>query len=141
MPINSVKPNINPIQVGNDLKKPDLLKGTDAAGFKDALKKVAEISDVKNPAALQEKAKIDFKFSNHAVERMRARGIHYSPKEMSSIQNAINSAKDKGAKETLVLTDKSAMIVSVKNSTVVTVMDKDALKENVFTNIDSTVVI
>ncbi|MEN0057740.1 MAG: hypothetical protein AAGB31_02805 [Bdellovibrio sp.] len=29
----------------------------------------------------------------------------------------------------------------MKNNTVVTVMDKNALKENVFTNIDSTVVI
>ena len=40
-------------------------------------------------------------------------------------------------------TDESLRLVStsvIKNKTVVTVMDKAALKENVFTNIDSTIV-
>lgn len=81
------------------------------------------------------------KFSNHAVDRMRQRGITYSPDQMDRINRAVEKAATKGAKETLLLTDESAMIVSVNNRTVVTVMDKAALKENVFTNIDSTVVI
>jgi flagellar operon protein len=81
------------------------------------------------------------KFSNHAVERMRTRGIHFAPEQLDKISSAIDKARLKGAKETLVLTDQSALIVSVKNNTVVTVMDSQNLKENVFTNIDSTVVI
>jgi len=81
------------------------------------------------------------KFSNHAVERMRMRGISYTPEQMASLERAIDKAAGKGAKETLVLADDSALIVSVNNRTVVTVMDKNALKENVFTNIDSTVVL
>lgn len=79
------------------------------------------------------------KFSNHSLERMHSRGISYSPEQMKSIENAVAKAAAKGSKDTLVLTDSSALIVSVKNGTVVTVMDRAAMKENVFTNIDSTV--
>ena len=81
------------------------------------------------------------KFSNHAIERMHSRGISFSPDEMRGIENAIAKAAAKGSKDTLVLSGGNALIVSVKNSTVVTVMDKAAMKENVFTNIDSTVVL
>lgn len=81
------------------------------------------------------------KFSNHAIERMRTRGISYSPEDISKLTDAISRAAAKGSKDSLVLMNDSALIVSVKNNTVVTVMDKNALKENVFTNIDSTVVL
>lgn len=79
------------------------------------------------------------KFSNHSLERMHSRGITYSADQMKSIETAVAKAAAKGSKDTLVLTDNSALIVSVKNGTVVTVMDRAAMKENVFTNIDSTV--
>jgi flagellar operon protein len=81
------------------------------------------------------------KFSNHAIERMNTRGINYSPDDISKLNDAVSRAAAKGSKDSLVLMNDSALIVSVKNKTVVTVMDKTALKENVFTNIDSTVVI
>ena len=81
------------------------------------------------------------KFSNHAVERMQLRGIRFSPDQMAKIESAVGKAAAKGAKNTLLLTDEAAMIVSMKDKTVVTVMDKANLKENVFTNIDSTVMI
>ena len=100
--------------------------------------------------AVQKKVEIDsdkavkplsFKFSNHAVERMQRRGISYTPDQLQSIERAVNEADKKGSKEALILSDNSAKIVSVKNKTVVTVMDKENLKDNVFTNIDSTVII
>ena len=81
------------------------------------------------------------KFSNHAVERMQSRGIRFSPEDMSKIESAIGKAQAKGAQNTLLLTGDAAMIVSIKDKTVVTVMDKANLKENVFTNIDSTVMV
>ncbi len=80
------------------------------------------------------------KFSNHAVERMQSRGVYFNQDEIGKIQEAVGRAASKGSKDSLILTDKAALIVSVKNNTVVTVMDKTALKENVFTNIDSTIV-
>ena len=80
------------------------------------------------------------KFSNHAVERMQTRGISFNKADLERLNEAVGRAAAKGSKDTLVLMNDSALIVSVKNKTVVTVMDKTALKENVFTNIDSTIV-
>ena len=81
------------------------------------------------------------KFSGHAVDRMKSRGISISPTEMNRIEQAVQKAQSKGSRETLILMDKAALIVNVKNNTVVTAMDKNMMKENVFTNIDSTVVL
>lgn len=81
------------------------------------------------------------RFSNHAIERMQTRGIRFSPEDMGKIQNAVAKAAGKGSKDTLLITDTAALVVSVKDNTVVTVMDKASMKENVFTKIDSTVMV
>ena len=81
------------------------------------------------------------KFSGHAIERMRSRGISLNPEMLGKLEGAVDRAEQKGAKETLVLTPDAALIVNIKNKTVVTAMDKNSLKENIFTNIDSTVVL
>ena len=95
-----------------------------------------------NPGALTNTSGATaLKFSNHAIDRMRSRGIGFQPDEMQKIASAVEKAAAKGAKDTLVLSGDNALIVSVKNKTVVTVMDRAAMKENVFTNIDSTVVL
>ncbi|MGZ3774875.1 MAG: TIGR02530 family flagellar biosynthesis protein [Pseudobdellovibrionaceae bacterium] len=120
--------------------------GVDGAGpsFKETLTDVGGLKPQNigqiNPQGLAKPAE-GVKFSNHAIERMRTRGISYSPEQISKLQDAISRAAAKGSKDSLVLMNDSALIVSVKNNTVVTVMDKNALKENVFTNIDSTVVL
>lgn len=124
-------------------------EGDGSVSFKDTLKetlnespkqalKVAE-TQVAKPAMAKAGA-AELKFSNHAIERMQSRGISYSPQELTRLGEAVQKAAAKGSRDTLVLMDHSALIVSVKNNTVVTVMDKGALKENVFTNIDSTIV-
>jgi flagellar operon protein len=81
------------------------------------------------------------KFSNHAIERIRSRGIQMGPEVMTKLSEAVDRAEKKGSKETLVLMDNAALIVNIKNKTVVTAMDKNMMKENVFTNIDSTVIL
>lgn len=114
--------------------------------FKDALKSfepsltnglTQSTESLKTPAMSSAQT---LKFSNHAVDRMQARGVFFNQDEIGKIQEAVGRAASKGSKDSLILTDKAALIVSVKNNTVVTVMDKAALKENVFTNIDSTIV-
>lgn len=113
----------------------------DGAGFKDALRQVRDQAVGQLKGSGQVENLQGLKFSNHAVDRMRSRGISYGAEKLGKLNQAVEKAAAKGAKETLVLTDDSALIVSVKNNTVVTVMDKSALKDNVFTNIDSTIVI
>lgn len=77
------------------------------------------------------------KFSAHAQKRLDSRNINLDEKEIEKLQNGINKIKEKGGKESLILIDSRAYVVSVKNNTVVTVVDEKSLKENVFTNIDS----
>jgi len=117
----------------------------DGAEFKKALDQVAGNQPAARPqAALSPQgvgATDKLKFSSHAIERMRSRGIHFQPEEMQRIEGAIAKAAAKGSKDSLILSGDNALIVSVKNNTVVTVMDRAAMKENVFTNIDSTVVL
>ena len=108
----------------------------DGADFKRALEQAAQVPQTSAKAATE-----TLKFSSHAVERMRSRGITFQPETMRNIESAIGKAAAKGAKDTLVLAGDNALIVSVKNNTVVTVMDRAAMKNNVFTNIDSTVVV
>jgi flagellar operon protein len=111
---------------------------TGAPGASDATK-LGQIAAQMPTAGARVQPGSSLKFSNHSLERMHSRGITYSSDQMKSIETAVAKAAAKGSKDTLVLTDNSALIVSVKNGTVVTVMDRAAMKENVFTNIDSTV--
>ncbi len=140
--------NLVPAQpgVGGGLQKPT--NGDTARGpsFKDTLSDVlaptqgkSSVQGITNPA-LNKNSVEGLKFSNHAVERMQSRGIRFTPEDMTRLNDAVSRAAAKGSKDSLILMQDSALIVSVKNKTVVTVMDKTALKENVFTNIDSTIV-
>ena len=79
------------------------------------------------------------KFSAHAQTRMQSRHISWGPAEMERLEGAVQRAAGKGARESLVLMDQTALVVSVPNKTVITVVDRDQLKQNVFTNIDSAV--
>ena len=79
------------------------------------------------------------KFSNHAMKRLEARNIQLSDNDISRIQNAVDKAEAKGAKDSLVMMDKTAFIVNIPNKTVVTAMEVAESNENVFTNIDSVV--
>lgn len=80
------------------------------------------------------------KFSKHASDRMASRGINLNPEEMTRLNNAVNLAHEKGARDSLVLLGETALVVSVKNNTVITIVDKNHLNGNVFTNIDSAVI-
>ncbi|MCX7979012.1 MAG: hypothetical protein N2578_08415 [Bdellovibrionaceae bacterium] len=111
------------------------------AGFREALEKAAGLQEsARGIPQLNVEPSQGLKFSNHAVERMQSRGIRFSAEDISKLNEAVARAAAKGSKDTLVLMNDAALIVSVKNKTVVTVMGRDALKENVFTNIDSTIV-
>lgn len=81
------------------------------------------------------------KFSQHAQDRLKARNITFSAADLASLEGAVNSVAQKGGKESLVMMGDSALVVSVKNRTVVTALDKSQMRGNVFTNIDSAVII
>lgn len=78
--------------------------------------------------------------SHHADQRMRARGIELSKELMNRLEDAVDKASEKGAKDALVILDNLAFVVSVKNRTIITAMDDESMRNNVFTNIDSAVI-
>ena len=82
------------------------------------------------------------KFSQHATQRLQTRNINLTQTQMNQLNNAVDKAAQKGAKESLILMDKDlALVVSVTNRTVITAMDGASIKDNVFTNIDSAVIV
>jgi len=90
-----------------------------------------DLSQVKEP----------LKFSAHATQRLKDRNISIDQEMMGKLSRAIDQAEAKGLEDALVLSDKAAFIVSVKNKTVVTALERGAVNGNVFTNIDGAVVV
>ena len=81
------------------------------------------------------------KVSGHAQSRLQSRGIEMDAAAWDRVKGGVDKAAAKGARESLVLMDDVALVVSVKNRTVITAVDKGSLKDNVFTNIDSAVIV
>jgi flagellar operon protein len=96
--------------------------------FKDILKKTVEKED-------------SFVISNHAAERLKDRNISLNENDMNKINEGINKADEKGSRESLILYKDVVLVASIKNRTIITALDKDASKGNVFTNIDSVVLL
>ena len=82
----------------------------------------------------------DLKFSAHAQTRLKSRNINLTNDMMSRLDRAVSNAKEKGSHDTLVLLSNLAFIVNIPNKTVITAMEGDSIRDNVFTNIDSTVI-
>ncbi|MGN0605693.1 MAG: TIGR02530 family flagellar biosynthesis protein [Oscillospiraceae bacterium] len=81
------------------------------------------------------------KFSKHAMNRVIERNIDISGDYLSRLNEGVKLADEKGLDDTLIIVDSSAFIVSVKNNTVITTVGGEELQNNVFTNIDGTVII
>lgn len=80
-------------------------------------------------------------FSKHALERISSRGIDvFKGDKLERLNKGIEIAQRKGANETLVIVDSTAFVVNVKNNKVITTMTKQDMTGNIFTNIDSTVI-
>ncbi|MCK9496350.1 MAG: hypothetical protein M0R75_12760 [Dehalococcoidia bacterium] len=79
-------------------------------------------------------------FSKHATKRLEQRGMDMDAARMERLERAVGQAAEKGSKDSLILLDELALVVSVQNRTVVTAVDEASRKEHVFTNIDSVVI-
>lgn len=79
-------------------------------------------------------------FSKHAMQRIERRGLQLDERRLERLEAAVERAEAKGSRDSLILLDELALVVSVRNRTVVTAMDEANRKEHVFTNIDSVVI-
>jgi flagellar operon protein len=79
-------------------------------------------------------------FSKHALARIQRRGIELDPATLGRLSQGVGRAAGKGSRDSLVLVDGTAFVVSVSNRTVITAVGAEHMKDNVFTNIDSAVI-
>ncbi|MEA3297130.1 MAG: TIGR02530 family flagellar biosynthesis protein [candidate division Zixibacteria bacterium] len=126
--INSRQQPVNLIEIAKRTKPAGGNKEPGETSFKDMFSR--ELVDSRN-----------ITFSKHAQERLFSRGMNLTEDKIAQLADAINKAEAKGSRETLVLADDNAYVVSVKNRTVITVFDRDNLREGVVTAIDSAVIV
>ena len=118
-----------PITTGIPHKTPqEVADSTSSRSFKDILQE--QIDET-----------VGVNFSIHAINRVMERNIELSHDDLTRLNDGIKLAEEKGLDDTLILLDDAAFIVSVKNNTVITTVNRDEMTGNVFTNIDGTVVI
>jgi flagellar operon protein len=80
------------------------------------------------------------RFSKHALERAQRRGIPLDATTLGRLKSGVGRIAAKGARDSLVLVDGTAFVVSVANRTVITAVGQEQMREHVFTNIDSAVI-
>jgi len=79
-------------------------------------------------------------FSRHALARVERRGIELDAATVGRLAEGVGRAASKGSRDSLVLVDGTAFVVSVSNRTVITAVGSEQMRDNVFTNIDSAVI-
>ena len=90
---------------------------------------------------VQESVSEPIRFSLHANKRLEQRSMKIDQQEMNRLEKAFADLSSKGGKDSLVLTDSGAYVVDVPKKLVVTAMHKNNMDKNVFTKIDSTILI
>lgn len=87
------------------------------------------------------KADKELSFSKHANKRLQDRNIELNEKEINQINNALNKAKSKGIKESLIIMGDKRFIANVDSKTIITATENKSEKESIYTNIDGAVII
>jgi len=128
-PTPGILPGPAPRPVGTPV---DIPASTTGSSFRSILEQTQS-----SPASGSE----PLRFSAHAMQRLQSRNITLTSDDISRMNDMADKAAAKGAKNSLFIVRDAAMVVSIKNRTVITAVDQDSMKENVFTNIDSAAII
>ncbi len=84
--------------------------------------------------------RITLSVSAHATKRLNSSRVTLTESDMQRIDGAVQRLRDKGSVQSVVMLDNLALVVSVKNSVVITAIDEARASKPVFTNIDSVVI-
>ncbi len=123
--------NVNNNQAVNGIRGSELQKiqaGQRGVGFEQLLQETKQ-------------QKQEVQFSKHAKERIDQRGIEVTTTLMNDLNNAVEKAKQKGAKDVVIIGPKEVFIVNIPNNIVVTTLSGAEMKNNIFTKIDSAVIL
>jgi flagellar operon protein len=86
-------------------------------------------------------SQLNVKLSKHALARMQSRNLNLDHDQVQRLNRAVDQARAKGIRDTLVLMDDKAFVINIKSTVIVTASDQRSLKERVFTNIDGAVIV
>jgi len=89
----------------------------------------------------QVKGKRDVTFSAHARERIESRKIEFNAEDIFRIEEAMDKVTQKGSRSSLLLFGEVALLASVPNRTIITAVDGSEEREQIFTGIDSAVIL
>ncbi len=80
-------------------------------------------------------------FSKHAAKRVANHQIELTDDSLNRLNEGVRLAEEKNLDDTLILVGGTAFVVNVKNNMVITAMNSNEMKGNVFTNINGTVIV
>jgi flagellar operon protein len=132
---NMLIPNVTSLPSQKNVDKLNKLKSGETSEFKGLLDGALDNSGTTIPQQ-QEKG---INLSTHALRRLQERNLTLDKEEYAKLQTAMDRLKLKGGQDSLIITSKAAYIVDVPKNMIVTAIDKDSIGENVFTKIDSTI--
>lgn len=119
----------------------DRYLNNERAANEDRTEQGLSFKEILQQKSIQETAQTEgLKFSKHATGRLADRNIELSKSQLERLSDGARKAERKGIKDSLVIVDELAFIVSVPNKTVITAMDSTQADENVFTNINGAVI-
>nr|WP_320026600.1 TIGR02530 family flagellar biosynthesis protein [uncultured Acetobacterium sp.] len=90
---------------------------------------------------LNQQIKNTVTFTKHASIRKEQRNIEVTESDLEKLGNACDQAQEKGIGNALIMMDNSAFIVNAADKRVITVMDKNEMKNKLFNDIDGAVFI
>ncbi|GAB4411410.1 MAG: TIGR02530 family flagellar biosynthesis protein [Bacteriovoracaceae bacterium] len=140
---NFLIPNVSRLPGQKRVDVSERLGNTNPNEFQDLLKekiyeeKAAPLSEFQSQHLSQD----NISLSAHAAKRLKERNIEIDSAEFFKLKGAIEKLKTKGGQDSLVITPKAAYIIDVSKNTIVTAVDKESMNENVFTKIDSTMIL
>lgn len=80
-----------------------------------------------------------YTLSKHASDRLK--DMNFNENDMEAIGKGFQIAQEKGSKNSVMIYKDVALIASIENKTVITAVEKERAKENIFTNVDSVVIL
>jgi len=98
--------------------------------------KTNSFKDVLNSVASKEK---NITISKHAALRLNE--INFTEEDMKAVEKGFEIAKQKNSKNAVMIYKDTALIASIENKTIITAVNKERAKDNIFTNIDSVVIL
>lgn len=126
--MNKIK--LSSIQVNKDIKSQIPSKNTshDQSHFADIMsEKIRSSSEIE--------------FSKHALARVVSRDVDLTSHQIERLNHGAQLARSKGLNNSLILVDQIAFVVNLNQNKVITTVNDQGMKDNVFTNIDGAVIV